>query len=122
MGAAALFGVWSLAGEDRRRSQRVVIRIPIMLEMSENGQTVRIPACTSSVNSHGAIVVSPRALGADAKVALVNERTREKIDCRVTRAPRECSGGSLIPVEFSSASPNFWHITFPVEGWKPVEN
>ena len=49
-----------LAGEERRRSHRVIIRVPIALAITENGQSVRISAHTVAVNIHGAMVVCSR--------------------------------------------------------------
>jgi len=111
-----------LPGEDRRRSQRVIIRVPVTLLVTENGKEVKISAHTVAVNVHGAMVVCPRSLDADTAFEVVNERTNERAGSRVTRAPRESSEGFLIPVEFTSPSPNFWQITFPPASWKPTEN
>jgi hypothetical protein len=111
-----------MAGEERRRSQRVIIRVPVALVVTQNDKTTRIPAHTVAVNIHGAMVVSPRTLDADAVLEIVNGRTDEKIGCRVTRAPRESAEGFLIPVEFTSPSPNFWQISFPPSNWKSPEN
>ena len=111
-----------LAGEERRRSQRVIIRVPVTLLVTEDGQTLKISAHTVAVNIHGAMVVCPRSLDADALLEIVNGRTDEKIACRVTRSPRESSEGFLIPVEFTSPSSNFWQITFPPANWKGPEN
>jgi hypothetical protein len=115
-------GTALMPGEERRRSQRVIIRVPITLVMANNGQTTRIAAHTVAVNIHGAMVVCPRPLDADAKLDLVNGRTDEKIGSRVTRSPRESSEGYLIPVEFTTPSPTFWQITFPPTNWKAPEN
>jgi hypothetical protein len=111
-----------LAGEERRRSHRVIIRVPVTLVVTENGQTVKISAHTVAVNIHGAMVVCARTLEADATLEVVNERTNEKVSSRVTRAPRDSSEGFLIPVEFTSPSPNFWQISFPPANWKAPEN
>jgi hypothetical protein len=110
-----------MPGEERRRSQRVIIHVPVTLLATEDGQTVRIDAHTVAVNIHGAMIVSPRTLEADATLQMVNERTQEKIASRVTRAPRESSEGYLIPVEFTSPAPNFWQISFPPSNWKAPE-
>ena len=75
LGAAAL-----LPGEERRRSQRVIIRVPVTIVVVENGQTVRIGAHTIAVNIHGAMLVCPRSLDANTKLELVNGRTDEKSD------------------------------------------
>jgi len=115
-------GTALMPGEERRRSQRVIIRVPITLVATENGQTVRISAHTVAVNIHGAMVLCPRSLDADARLEVVNGRTDERIPSRVTRASRESAEGFLIPVEFTSPSPNFWQITFPPANWKAPEN
>jgi hypothetical protein len=111
-----------LPGEDRRRSQRVIIRVPVTLLVTENGKDVKIAAHTVAVNSHGAMVVCPRSLDADTSLQVVNERTNEQTGSRVTRSPRESSEGFLIPLEFTTPSPNFWQITFPPASWKAPEN
>jgi hypothetical protein len=116
-GAAGL-----MAGEERRRSQRVIIRVPVTLVLSDNGQDTRIDAHTVAVNIHGAMIVSQRTLEADATLEILNGRTGERIGCRVTRAPRDSAEGFLIPVEFTSASSNFWQISFPPSNWKAPEN
>jgi hypothetical protein len=109
-------------GEERRRSQRVIIRVPVTLLVTQNGQPLKISAHTVAVNIHGAIVVCPRTLDADTTLEVVNGRTDEKIGSRVTRASRESPEGYLIPVEFTSPSPNFWQISFPPSNWKAPEN
>jgi hypothetical protein len=115
-------GTALMPGEERRRSHRVIIRVPVTLVVTENGQTVKIAAHTVAVNIHGAMVVCPRTLEADATLELVNDRTNEKVASRVTRVPRDSAEGFLIPVEFTSPSPNFWQISFPPANWKVPEN
>jgi hypothetical protein len=115
-------GAALIAGEERRRSQRVMIRVPVTLLVVEGSQTLRIPAHTVEVNIHGALVTCPRSFDAEAQLEIENGRTEEKIGCRVTRAPRENSDGFLIPLEFTAASSNFWQITFPPANWKAPEN
>jgi hypothetical protein len=111
-----------LPGEERRRSQRVIIRVPLTLLVTNNGHTLKVSAHTVAVNIHGAMVVCPRSFDADTTLEVVNGRTDEKIASRVTRTPRESSEGFLIPVEFTSPSPNFWQISFPPSNWKAPEN
>ena len=115
-------GVALLPGEERRRSQRVIIRVPVTLLVTENGQALKISAHTVAVNIHGAMVLSPRSLDAETMLEVVNERTGQQIASRVTRAPRDSAEGFLIPVEFITASPNFWQISFPPTNWKAPEN
>jgi hypothetical protein len=115
------FGGQLLAGEERRRSQRVMLRIPVTLKIIVVGKVVSANATTVSVNDHGAMILCARSFPAQTVLELQNDRTDEKMQCRVTRAPVENPDGYLIPVEFMTPSPAFWRITFPPRDWKPGE-
>ena len=107
-----------MAGEERRRSQRVIIRVPVTLEMTIVGQKVSVSAVTVAVNIHGAMVLCSRSFDSQTQLEIRNERTMECTLVRVTRTPRESAEGYLIPLEFTAPSPNFWQISFPPENWK----
>jgi hypothetical protein len=111
-------GISILHPEERRRSHRVIIRVPLTLETTENDKAVQIAVHTIAVNVHGAMILSPRLFGLGATVQIMNERTRQKAEARVTRAARESAEGYLVPIEFTSPSPNFWQISFPPDNWK----
>jgi hypothetical protein len=111
-----------LAAEDRRRSQRVFIRVPVTILTTENGQPVRTSGKTIEVNAQGAMVACSRSFDSSANMEMLNERTGEKIALRILRAPRESAEGFLIPVEFIAPSTNFWQITFPPANWKAPES
>jgi hypothetical protein len=108
--------------EERRRSQRVIIQVPVTLEMTMAGKKVTVKATTASVNDHGAMLVCTKNFAVETKFDLINERTSRKQSCRVTRTPVENRQGFLIPVEFTEITPNFWHIVFPPPGWKPLDS
>lgn len=108
--------------EERRRSQRVMIQIPVVLEMTSAGAKTTMRAKTASVNDHGAMLLCTKNLPVETKFDLVNERTAKKQSCRVTRTAIEHQQGYLIPVEFATPTPGFWHISFPPTGWKALEN
>ena len=110
-----------LLGEERRRSRRVIIRVPVTLELTISGQKVTVSASTVAVNIHGAMVLCPRTFDAETKLEIYNDRSRDRVSARVTRAPRESPEGYLVPVEFSSPAPNFWQISFPPVSWKPSD-
>ena len=104
--------------EERRRSHRVIIRVPLTLETTENDKAVQISVHTIAVNVHGAMIVSPRVFGSGATMQVRNERTRQRTEARVVRAARESAEGYLVPIEFTSPTPNFWQISFPPDNWK----
>jgi translation initiation factor 6 (eIF-6) len=108
-----------LTGEERRRSNRVMLRIPVSLKVMVAGKAVTANANTVSVNDHGAMILCTRSFAAETAVEVYNDRTNERMNCRVTRTPIENSDGYLIPVEFLTAAPAFWRISFPPRDWKP---
>ena len=110
-----------MAGEERRRAQRVIIRIPVTMELTMSGEKISVQAHTVAVNIHGAMVLCSRSLEAETTLEIRNERTRETTGARVTRSPRESAEGYLIPIEFIAPSPAFWQISFPPTNWKPSD-
>ncbi len=109
-----------LLGEERRRSQRVVLRIPVTLKLQVAGQSVAVSGNTVSVNDHGAMLLCARAFESGALLTIRHDATRKEVPCRVTRVPRESSDGYLTPVEFLEPATDFWQISFPPTDWKAV--
>jgi hypothetical protein len=117
-----VLGAQVLRGEERRRSQRVMIRIPVTLEFGPEGKTVTVEATTASVNEHGAMLLCPRTLAAEMQLQIKRPGTSQQQLCRITRAPIESAEGYLIPMEFTSPAPGFWGISFPPTNWKSPED
>ncbi len=109
----------SVSVEDRRRSQRVMIRCAVTLRLAND---ITIEAHTVSVNDHGAMLLCPREIPAETTLELQNSRTLEKQMCRVARAPVASTDGYLVPVEFTAAAASFWGISFPPAHCKPSED
>lgn len=114
-------GVSLLHGEDRRRSQRVIIRVPVTLELTKNGRVFMVSAYTIAVNIHGAMIICPESVDSETKVEIINDRTRERASARVTRTPRQSAEGYLIPLEFYKPFPMFWQISFPPSSVKQTD-
>jgi hypothetical protein len=114
-------GASLLHGEERRRSQRVIIRVPVTLQLTKNGRVFMVSAYTIAVNIHGAMVICPESVDSETKVEIINDRTRERASARVTRTPRQSAEGYLIPLEFDKAFPMFWQISFPPSGVKQTD-
>lgn len=104
-----------LPRHDRRRSQRVMIRIPVNLHLP--GQSPA-PAFTVAVNDHGTMVLFPKAIALDTHLIVENANTGERQGCRVVRHPQVTNEGALLPLEFDHAAPGFWNIVFPPDDTK----
>lgn len=111
-----------IAGEERRRSQRVLLRVRTHVHVALQGKPVTFEATTLSVNSHGAMIVLEKSLPVEARLVLEHRGTSEKVACRVVRSAREMPEGYHIPLEFDSPAPNFWRIAFPPADWRPVDD
>ena len=117
MGAENLSAGAQLAPQDeRRRSQRVILRVSVKLHVS--GKTEGIGAFTVNVNDHGALLISPETFEPNERFVLEHARTRERMGCRVTRKSQPGLGGFQVAVEFDKAAPGFWHVVFPPTDWK----
>ncbi len=106
--------------QDRRRVQRVMLRVPVSIHIALQGKETTLDATTMSVSNGGALVILNQSLPADSRLILEHGQTKERVACRVTRAPREMPDGSHVSVEFDSPAPNFWRIVFPPSDWRPT--
>jgi hypothetical protein len=109
-------------GEDRRRSQRVLVRVRASLHVALQGKPTTFETVTLSVNNHGAMLILKQSLPPDTRFVLEHSGTRERVACKVVRPSREISEGFQIPIEFDSPAPNFWRIAFPPTDWRPLDD
>jgi hypothetical protein len=100
--------------EERRRSQRVMLRMPVLLYVPGRTQAVR--GMTLAVSEGGAMIVLQEPLAAGTKLNVENPSSNKKVAASVTRSPQLTPEGALLPVEFSEKSPAFWDIFFPPLG------
>lgn len=109
------------AQQDRRRSQRVTIRVGVRLLTTVQGNEKTIEAYTLNVNDHGAMLICKQPFKLNERLTLEHKHTRGRIACRVSQTPQQAASGYQIAIEFEKADPGFWHIAFPPLDWKPVE-
>jgi PilZ domain len=96
--------------EERRRAQRVLLRIAVTVQVAGK---MPIQGHTHTVSASGAMIILPEALPEGTKVTIENSKTQNKVEAKVARAPQTTGEGSLVPVEFSTPSPIFWNVFFP---------
>ncbi|MFZ1974155.1 MAG: PilZ domain-containing protein [Candidatus Acidiferrales bacterium] len=109
----------AVAGEERRRSQRVLLRVRANIHVALQGKPTTFDTTTVSVNSHGAMIILKQGLPPDTRLVLEHCGTKERVACKVVRPSREIPEGFQIPIEFDSPAPNFWGIAFPPTDWRP---
>jgi hypothetical protein len=85
--------------------------MPVLVHLP--GRAKPIEGFTHTVSASGAMIILAEGLPLGTKLSLENPRTQKKVEAHVARPPQLNSEGSLVPVEFSAASPQFWNIFFP---------
>ena len=97
--------------EERRRAQRVLLRMPVLAHMPNNPEPIK--GVTHTVSATGAMIILPEGITAGTKFTLENCKTQQKIEVNVVRPSQLNQEGSLVPVEFLTPAPQFWNIFFP---------
>jgi hypothetical protein len=110
------------SGEERRRSQRVLLRVRAQVHLAMHGKAVTMDVFTLSVNAHGALVIIKQSLPPDTLLVLEHGGTKECVACKVVRPPRDTPEGFQTALEFDSPTPDFWKIAFPPTNWRAEES
>jgi hypothetical protein len=100
-----------LTAEERRRAQRVLVRIAVKVHVT--GKPLIMDGFTHTVSANGALIIVPEPLAQGTKVTIENVKSQKTVEGTVVRPPQFSPDGSMIPVEFGAVSPNFWNIFFP---------
>jgi len=95
--------------EERRRAQRVLLKMPVNLEVA--GKPIH--GTTHTVSANGAMIIVKEPITEGTKIIIENPKSQKKVEAKVVRPPQFNPEGSLVPVEFLAASPNFWGVFFP---------
>jgi hypothetical protein len=97
--------------EERRRAQRVLLRMAVLLHIPNQPEPVK--AETHTVSQTGAMLLVAEGFPAGTKFTLEHPPTKNRVEVRIVRAAQLSQGGSLQPVEFLTSAPNFWGVFFP---------
>ena len=107
--------------KERRRTQRVCLTVPLVINgQSETSEKFSIRVKTNAVSQHGAQIETEHPLVVGQVLLLINENSARKVEARVVSIQRKRDGKTYIGVEFLSTEINFWNMTFPLPGAKPL--
>ena len=105
---------------NRRRSERVMLQIPVVVQAkTPDGKNVREDTQTVVVNAHGGLLKLRMEVKTGQPIVLVNERAKVQQGCHVVRVETSEAGNSAVAFEFDQPSPKFWPIVFPPADWGP---
>ena len=113
----------AVGSSNRRRSQRVLLQIPVDIEVEiDRGKPVRLKAFTLVVNAHGGLLEIALPLRPGQKVTLILPASGVRKSSRIVGFRRSPDAGFLVAFEFDSPTPQFWPIDFPPADWQPLED
>ena len=97
---------------DRRQSPRIARTVPLTLSGSE----MLVPAESSVINAHGALIISPKPFYAGAQLVVTNRKNKEVVNAWVVRSsPSADKPGKFdLGVQFQEPSPKFWGNDYTV--------
>jgi len=107
---------------NRRRSQRVLLRLPILIvARGADNQHVSENAFTTNVSAHGALLSLSMRVTLNQKILIRHTETLEEQFVRVVHVTPASEGKSEVGVEFLRPAPKFWRISFPPDDWTPKD-
>jgi hypothetical protein len=109
--------------KNRRRSERVVLRVPLLLSaIMPEGKRISIQVQTMVVNAHGGLLDVGLELVRGQNIRLSNLKMEIIRTARIVRVERTEEGRFSVAFEFEVPAPHFWPVTFPPPDWSSVHN
>jgi hypothetical protein len=115
-------GSQAVATDERRRGQRVFLRVRASIHVALQGKQTTFDAMTVSVSHNGALLVLKQSLPTATRLVLEHAGTKDRVACKVIRSAQSMPEGFHTPIEFETPSPNFWHIAFPPADWRAPDD
>jgi hypothetical protein len=110
----------SWLADNRRRSQRVLMRIPVRITGQAGAGTLfEEETHTLSISGHGALIVVAAPVYRGQRFTLLNVQTKAILECVVVHVDRFPGEQTQVGVEFMLPNPTFWRVAFPPKDWTP---
>jgi hypothetical protein len=106
---------------NRRRSERVVLRVPLQLSAKmPDGKRISIEVYSLVVNAHGGLLDVGMELLSGQQVILSNPRNEKVASGKIVRAEASDEGRFSIAFAFEFPAPSFWPVSFPPADWSLI--
>jgi len=114
-------GVLHFRYRERRRTLRVALALPVIVHgQNDLGEKFCVRAMTYSINQQGALLALEEPVVPGQSLLIVNENTNRSAETRVAHVRRDREGKRLVGLEFVNPDTNFWKMTFPAPGARPL--
>ena len=105
---------------NRRRSQRVLMKIPVRVAGKVGAASPFEEAThTAAISAHGALVDVAAPVYRGQRLTLSNLQTKAALECVVVHVKRVLGEQFQVGVEFLLPNPTFWRVAFPPVDWSP---
>jgi len=105
---------------NRRRSQRVLMTIPVRVGGRSGAATpFEEDTHTRAISAHGALILLSAQVHRGQRLTLSNVQTKAALECVVAHIDRRQKNQPQVGVEFMLPNPMFWHVAFPPKDWTP---
>jgi hypothetical protein len=105
---------------NRRRSQRVLMKIPVRVSgRTSSGSHLDEATHTLAISAHGALIAVSEKVKRGQRLTLSNAQTKAALECVVAHIGRRERDHVQVGVEFMLPNPIFWHVAFPPKDWTP---
>jgi hypothetical protein len=107
---------------ERRRSARVTLAVPLRVDGQElSGDEFMIRTHSHTVSQFGCMIPLEAEVVPDQMLVLMNEHTRQSVQCRVVTTRRHRDGKRYLGLEFLSPNSNFWRMAFSKPGARSLK-
>jgi len=114
-------GVLHFRYRERRRTLRVALALPVIVHgQNEMGEKFCVRAMTYSLNQQGLLLSMEEPVMPGQTLLIVNENTSRSAETRVAHVRRDRDGKRMVGLEFVNPETNFWKMTFPIPGARPL--
>ena len=105
---------------NRRRSQRVLMKIPVRVSFHAGAVSLSEEEThTLAVSAHGALIAVSASLYRGQRLTLSNVQTKGSLECVVAHIDHFPGEQIKLGVEFLLPNPTFWRVAFPPKDWTP---
>lgn len=114
-------GSGTIEERNRRRSERVVLRVPLQLSARmPDGKRISIEVYSLVVNAHGGLLEMGMEMLSGQQLILTNPRNEKVASGKIVRVEASKEGRFSVAFAFEFPAPSFWPVSFPPADWSLV--
>jgi hypothetical protein len=105
---------------NRRRSQRVLMKVPVRVSSQEGAASFfEEDTYTLAISVHGALLIVTGPVYRGQRFTLSNMQTKAALECIVAHIDKVPGEQTRVGVEFLMPNQTFWRVAFPPKDWTP---